>query len=81
MVLALLAENFGDERNCAEDVEDDGHKAIPPTGMFSVDGTKVDIRCAVYLHRFTPRSHCANNPQISRRPGPAVRRRPANRSR
>lgn len=54
MVLALLAENFGDERNRAEDVENDGHKAVPPTGMFSVDGTKVDITCAVYLHRFTP---------------------------
>ena len=43
MVLALLAENFGDERNCAEDVEDDGHKAIPPTGMFSVDGTNLSF--------------------------------------
>ena len=51
MVLALLAENFGDERNRAEDVEDDGHKAIPPTGMFSVDGTKVGHDCAMNLHR------------------------------
>ena len=51
MVLALLAEDFGDERNRAEDVEDDGHKAIPPTGMFSVDGTKVTAGCAINLHR------------------------------
>ena len=84
MVLALLAENFGDERNCAEDVEDvedDGHKAIPPTGMFSVDGTKVGIGCAVYLHRFMPRSHYADNRRIYRRPGPEGQRLQASRSR
>lgn len=81
MVLALLAENFGDERNGAEDVENDGHKAVPPTGMFSVDGTKVDIRCAVYLHRFMPRSHYADNRRIYLRPEPADQRLQASRSR
>ena len=50
MELAFLVENFRDERNGAEDVEDDRHKAIPPTGMFSVDGTKVLLTCAVSLH-------------------------------
>ena len=80
MVLALLAENFGDERNRAEDVEDDGHKAIPPTGMFSVDGTKVGIGCAVYLHRFMPRSHYADNRRIYLRPEPAGQRLQASRS-
>ena len=79
MVLALLAENFGDERNCAEDVEDDGHKAIPPTGMFSVDGTKVLSSCAVSLHRnhdvllYIRKIHCGvvNKKKIFRTwPGP-----------
>ena len=63
------------------DVENNIHKAIPLEGMFPASGTKVSVRCAVYLHRFTPRSHCANNPQISRRPEPGDRRRPASRSR
>lgn len=51
MVLALLAENFRNECNRAEDVEDNRHKAIPPTGMFSVDGTKIGHACAMNLHR------------------------------
>ena len=50
MVLALLIEELRDECESAEDVEDDGHKAIPPTGLFSVDGTKVLLTCAVSLH-------------------------------
>lgn len=54
MVLALLIEELRDECESAEDVEDDGHKAIPPTGLFSVDGTKVGTWCAVYLHRLMP---------------------------
>ena len=34
MVLALFAENFGDERNCAEDVEDMDIKQYRQQGCF-----------------------------------------------
>ena len=51
MLLALLVEKFRDESETAEDVDDDEHNIIPPTGMFSVDGTKVLSSCAVSLHR------------------------------
>ena len=81
MVLALLIEELRDECESAEDVEDDGHKAIPPTGLFSVDGTKVGTGCAVYLHRFMPRSHYVDNRQIYRLPEPAGQILPASRSR
>ena len=50
MVLALLIEELRDECESAEDVEDDGHKAIPPTEMLAVDGTKMIMTCAVSLH-------------------------------
>ena len=55
MLLALLVEKFGDESETAEDVDDNEHNNIPPTGMFSVDGTKVLSSCAVSLH---------NNPDV-----------------
>ena len=50
MLLALLVEKLGDESETAEDVDDNEHNNIPPTGMFSVDGTKVLLTCAVSLH-------------------------------
>ncbi len=50
MLLALLVEKLGDESETAEDVDNDEHNNIPPTGLFSVDGTKVLLTCAVSLH-------------------------------
>ena len=50
MLLALLVEKLGDESETAEDVDDNEHNNIPPTGMFSVDGTKVLLTRAVSLH-------------------------------
>ena len=83
--LLLLVEEFGNECQAAEKINQNGHKQVPPKGMFSFDGTKIDCLCAVNLHRVskapTPRLHYAGNRQIHLRPGPAVRRRPANRSR
>ena len=68
--LSLLAQDFRDERNGAKDVEKNEHKHIPPKGMFSFDGTKIEIGCAVNLHRVkssaTRRLHCADNQQSGR---------------
>ena len=79
MLLALLVEEFRNEGETAEDVDDDEHNNIPPTGMFSVDGTKVLSSCAVSLHRnhdvllYIRKIHCGvvNKKKIFRTwPGP-----------
>lgn len=83
--LPLLVEEFGNECQAAEKINQNGHKQVPPKGMFSFDGTKIKWLCAVNLHRDcnapTPRLHYADNRQIYLPPAPEVRRRPANRSR
>jgi len=48
--LAFLTENFRNKSEPTKDVEQNEHKAVPPTGMFSVDGTKVKLSCAVSSH-------------------------------
>lgn len=50
MLLALLVEKLRDEGEAAEEVDNDEHNNIPPTGMFSVDGTKIGSFCAASLH-------------------------------
>ena len=49
--LSLLTQDLGDERNGADDVNQNGHKHIPPKEMFSFDGTKIGPGCAMNLHR------------------------------
>ena len=39
--LPFLVEEFRDKGKTAKNVDNDEHKAIPPTGMFAVDGTKM----------------------------------------
>ena len=39
--LQFLVEEFGDECEAAEKVNQNGHKQVPPKGMFSFDTTKV----------------------------------------
>ena len=79
MLLALLVEKLGDESETAEDVDDNEHNNIPPTGMFSVDDTKVLLTCAVSLHNksdallYIRKIHCGivNKKKIFRTwPGP-----------
>ena len=77
--LALVAKDFLKNNKDETDTEQNDHKAIPPTGMLSVDGTKVSIRCAVYLHRFMPRSHYVDNRRICQHLEPADRRLQASR--
>lgn len=76
--LSLLAQDFRDERNGAQNVEKNEHKYIPPKGMFSFDGTKIATGCAVNLHRAkrssTRRLHCADNRQSGLHSGPAGQR-------
>ena len=40
-LLPFLVEELRDKGETAKNVDDDEHKAIPPTGMFTVDGTKM----------------------------------------
>ena len=79
MLLALLVEEFRNEGETAKNVDNDEHNNIPPTGMFSVDGTKVLSSCAVSLHRnhdvllYIRKIHCGvvNKKKIFRTwPGP-----------
>jgi len=48
--LSFFVVHFGNERNGAEDVEKNEHKNIPPKGMFSFDGTKIESGSAVNPH-------------------------------
>jgi hypothetical protein len=50
--LALLVKNFRDKGDGTKDIEENEHKAVPPMGMPSIDGTKVRLICAIYLRFF-----------------------------
>lgn len=49
---APIAKDLLNNNKDETDAEKDNHKAIPPTGMFSIDCTKIESWCAIYLHRF-----------------------------
>ena len=48
--LPFFVEQFRNERKATKEIDDNEHKAIPPTGMLAVDGTKMVVTCAVSLH-------------------------------
>ena len=44
----FFVEQFRNERKTTKEIDDNEHKAIPPTGMLlAVDGTKMVVTCAV----------------------------------